>query len=267
MYKVGEFSKITSLSVKTLRLYHEKAVLIPSYVDPDTAYRYYSKTDVDTARTIVLLRAMRFSLSEIRNILQRCSDDSELTAVLQQRQADIDLELSRLKKISASITTILKREKKVLEMKQIECGNVEGKYLKPLLVLSHRWKGPYKETGKALGKLYRKAGRHSTGCAMNLYHDAEYKERADIESCIPLKREINGGDYEVKHLQETQGISIIHKGPYEAIGKSYEALFDYAQKNGLTPAPPFRELYIKGPGMLMKGNPNNYITEIQIPIE
>ncbi len=267
MYKIGEFSKITCLSVKALRLYHEKNVLVPSYVDPDTSYRYYSKSDAGTARTIVLLRSMRFSLSEIQNILQRCNDEADLVEVLRQRQTEIQKEVGRLQKISASITTILKREKRVPDMKSIEVGVVAEKLLEPLWVISLRWTGAYKDSGKAFGKLYRKAGRYSTGCAMSLYHDAEYREQADIESCVPLKREIDGGNFKVKCLPGIRCLSTVHQGPYDQLGKSYEALFDFAKEHGLTPALPFRERYIKGPGMILAGNPENYVTEVQIPLE
>ncbi|WP_027722864.1 MerR family transcriptional regulator [Maridesulfovibrio zosterae] len=267
MYKIGEFSKITCLSVKTLRLYHEKELMVPSYIDPDTSYRYYSKADVETARTIVLLRTMRFSLSEIQHILRSCSGDTDLVDILKQRQKEIEMEVGKLKRISASIGTILKREKKAFEMKEFEIGTVSEKYIEPILVITLRWKGSYGDTGKAFGKLYRKAGRYSTDHAMNLYHNAEYHEIADIESCVPLKRAIDGGDFEVKHLPETRCLSIIHKGPYDKIGNSYKALFDYANEQKLAPVTPFREHYIKGPGMIMTGNPENYITEIQMPIE
>lgn len=266
MYKVGEFSKITSLTVKTLRLYHEKSILVPSYIDPDTSYRYYSRADVQTAQTIKLLRTMRFSLSEIHDILMECLDDSDLRVVLTKRQAAIDQELGRLKRITASISTILNREKRALDMRKIELGVIEEKQIAPLLVLSLRWTGPYRDSGDAFGKLYKKAGRQADGHAMSLYHDAEYQEIADIESCIPLKKEISGGDLVVKELPAIRCLSIIHKGAYESIGQSYAALFDYAKQHGLVPVPPFRVVFVKGPGLVMKGDPNNYITEVQMPI-
>lgn len=267
MYKIGEFSKITCLSVKTLRLYHEKKLLEPSYIDPDTSYRYYSKADVKTARTVILLRSMRFSLAEIQRILEYCSEDADLADILRQRQNEIQEEIGKLKKISASIGNILNRDKKVLEVKEIEVGIVTEKTITPILVIAQRWTGAYKETGKIMGKLYKKAGRHSTGHSMSLYHDKEYQEVADIESCVPLKQTIEGGDFEVKCLPEIRCISIIHKGPYDELGRSYEALFDYAKEKDFTPTTPFREHYIKGPGMIMAGNTKNYITEIQMPIE
>ena len=48
MFSIGEFSKITGLSVKTLRFYHEKELLAPTQVDPQSGYRYYDRAAAST---------------------------------------------------------------------------------------------------------------------------------------------------------------------------------------------------------------------------
>jgi len=70
-------------------------------------------------------------------------------------------------------------------------------------------------------------------------------------------------------LQELPGgtfISLIHRGPYTELGKSYERLFAYLHQKGLQAQLPSREIYLKGPGMIFRGNPKNYLTEIQVPV-
>ena len=56
------------------------------------------------------------------------------------------------------------------------------------------------------------------------------------------------------------------KGPYDEVGPTYQALISYAKEHGLEIKAPCREIYIKGPGMIFKGNPQKYVTEVQIPI-
>jgi DNA-binding transcriptional MerR regulator len=51
-YSIGEFSQVTGLSVKTLRFYHERGILIPSSVDDATGYRFYDAAKVEKARVI-----------------------------------------------------------------------------------------------------------------------------------------------------------------------------------------------------------------------
>ena len=66
MLKIGEFSKLTRLTVKALRFYEEKGLLLPARVDPWTGYRYYDGTQLETAARIKALRQLDFSLEQIR---------------------------------------------------------------------------------------------------------------------------------------------------------------------------------------------------------
>lgn len=54
---------------------------------------------------------------------------------------------------------------------------------------------------------------------------------------------------------------------YETLTSAYAAIDSYAAENQLKLCPPFREVFIKGPGMFLKGNPEKYITEIQFPVQ
>jgi len=53
-YSIGEFSQITGLSVKTLRFYHEKGILLPSSVDEATGYRFYQADKIEKARIRII---------------------------------------------------------------------------------------------------------------------------------------------------------------------------------------------------------------------
>ena len=67
MYKIGEFSRIVDMPVRTVRYYDEVDVLKPEYVDQFSGYRYYTDNNVSEAEWIKLLRATGFSLEEIVN--------------------------------------------------------------------------------------------------------------------------------------------------------------------------------------------------------
>ena len=49
---IGDFSRATHLSVKTLRHYHRLGLLVPAEVDPDSSYRRYSTEQIPTAQVI-----------------------------------------------------------------------------------------------------------------------------------------------------------------------------------------------------------------------
>src|ERR1700758_5780524 len=66
---IGEFSRITHLSVKTLRRYHEAGLLQPAQVDPHTGYRYYATAQVPTAQVIRRFRELGMPVREVREVL------------------------------------------------------------------------------------------------------------------------------------------------------------------------------------------------------
>ena len=70
---IGEFAAASRLSPKALRLYGENGLMPPTWVDPDSGYRYYRVEQLRTAAMIALLRRGGMSLVEIRGFLRQPS--------------------------------------------------------------------------------------------------------------------------------------------------------------------------------------------------
>jgi effector-binding domain-containing protein len=267
MFSIGQFSKITGLSVKTIRLYHEKGLLHASRVDDLTGYRYFDRRGVQRARAVAFLKEMVFSLAEIKEILDGFQDEVEIIDFLERQRKEIETRLGKLDRIAASLDSLLQKEKEAAAMLAQNRYEVTEKTLPDQRVATIRWKGKYGETGKALGRVARLVGRHAAGAPFNLYHDADYKEEdADIESGFPVHEVKPGRDVSVKVLPGGRCVSLIHRGSYDSLGRSYERLFEYIQQRGYEPLTPSREIYLKGPGMILRGNPKNYLTELQVLI-
>ena len=144
---------------------------------------------------------------------------------------------------------------------------VGEKNLTDIQVAGLRWKGRYAETGKAFRQLGKLAGRHISGKPMNLYYDADYKEEdADIETCFPVRNMESSGALSVHVLPGGRCVSLVHKGHYENLGRSYAKIMAHIAMRGYKSLLPSREIYLKGPGLIFRGNPKNYLTEIQIMI-
>src|SRR5690242_8382788 len=75
MFSIGEFSRSTGITVKTLRFYHDEKLLIPTHVDAQTGYRYYDPVLIARAKRIVDLRSLEFSLDQIREMLTPGNSD------------------------------------------------------------------------------------------------------------------------------------------------------------------------------------------------
>ncbi|MGL5086701.1 MAG: GyrI-like domain-containing protein, partial [Clostridium sp.] len=134
-------------------------------------------------------------------------------------------------------------------------------------VASLRYQGKYSDVGEYIKSIYKVVKGKASGTPFNIYYDGEYKEIADIEVCVPIKKHIENSSVVIKKLPGITGISTIHYGEYNELKNAYKALYDYANKNNISCKYPSREIYLKGPGMIFKGNPSKYITEIIIPVE
>ncbi|HEX3073907.1 MAG TPA: MerR family transcriptional regulator [Ignavibacteriales bacterium] len=264
MFTIGEFSKITGLTITTLRLYHEKGLLVPPDVNADSKYRAYDNASAERARIIIRLKEIGYSLAEIKDILDSCEDEAELLDSLLRHKAEIEQKIERDKRALQSIEEIIQREKEA-EQKMKEANyEPEIEQIEDMLIAGIKMTGKYSDVGKAFGKLGKTLKMNIAGKAMNLYYDREYKEEdANYEACFPVSKPVSEGEIESRILKGGKAVTIIHKGPYENLGLSYQKLFEFIAKNNYEVIVPTREVYIKGPGMIFRGNPENYITEIQ----
>jgi len=266
MFSIGEFSKLTQLTVKTLRFYHEEGLLIPAFIDPDTGYRYYGSGQVETARAITYLRSLEFSINDIKELLSHAADD-DLLKVLERQQAAIKERIKKLRKAALSIDHFILEERQAREMSQT-ANQVQEKKLEPILVAGIRMQGKYSDCGSAFARIGRSLGRFICGKPLLLHYDAEYKEAAaDFEACLPVRQQKVAAGIAVRELPGGRCVWLIHQGPYDQLGRSYARVFEYINDRKYRPTLPTREVYLKGPGMIFKRNPKKYLTEIQVLIE
>jgi DNA-binding transcriptional MerR regulator/effector-binding domain-containing protein len=268
VYSIGEFSRITGLSIKTLRYYHEQGLLAPSCVDEDSGYRYYAPAKVEIAQVITQLRALELPLADIAEIIRTADDDSDLLAVLERHRTTIGEKLRRYRGIVESLDQLIAKQKEERMASQTADFAIEQKVLAPMLIAAVRMRGRYSACGRGFSQIARSFGRHLCGPAFLLHYDSEYREDdANYEACFPIRQPKQVGGVEVRELAGGPCVALLHKGPYDELGRSYAKVFDYLKERGLEEELPTREVYLKGPGMIFKGNPKRYLTEIQIPLK
>ena len=86
MFKIGEFSKLSRISIRMLRHYDEIGLLVPEETDPWTGYRRYAAAQLMTANRITALRGLGFSLAETAALLACWEDRTAMeTRLLAQR--------------------------------------------------------------------------------------------------------------------------------------------------------------------------------------
>ena len=263
---IGEFSRATGLTVKTLRFYHEKSILIPARVDVGTGYRFYSVEQTEQARVIKALKELQFSIQQITQIVTDVTDETDLLDYLENKQSDIQSRMQRDRQTVQSIKSIVTDIRETRTLMTTSTTTFETKTIEPILVAAYNMNAPYKDCGTGFKKIGKAFGRHMNGKGMLLCHDDEYKEIANYDVCFPIRKGESKGDIEVRELPQIRCVTLIHYGPYDTISESYAKMLAYLKEHDLKIAGPSREVYLKGPGMILKGNPKNYVTELQFPI-
>ena len=84
---------------------------------------------------------------------------------------------------------------------------------------------------------------------------------------MPIRKGTPADNISVRELAGGRCLTLLHQGPYEDLGQSYAKILSHIKQEEYTIQCPSRELYIKGPGMIFKGNPLKYLTEIQFLID
>jgi DNA-binding transcriptional MerR regulator len=270
MFSIGEFSTISGITVRTLRFYHELGLLVPASVDPATNYRMYDERNLETAKVIAALRALEFPLEQIREILTECRDDRDALGQLERQQKMLTGKVRHYQTVLNTINELVEKERRARDESKMATSTptIQEREVESLLVAGVRMKGSYSDCGKGFATLCKMLGRQIAGKPLCLFYDGEYREGdANFEPCMPIRKLIPSNGIIVHELPAVRCVTLMHHGPYEDSKNSYAKILKYVHEHGYKVSLPTREVYIKGPGMIFRGNPKNYITEIQIPVE
>lgn len=271
-YQIGEFSIISRLSIKTLRYYHECGLLEPAFIDAESGYRYYDQSCLERAKIINELKELDFPLREIKEILDHCKDDSELISYAIKKSEEIKEKIAHYSLMQKKLEVFIQQAGQDEEAKIQMSQEIIIKEIPDMLIASIRFKGKYQDITPVFGSLFKNIGRYCNGAPFSLYYDSGYKEdEADIEACVPVRTmvemTVSNDGIKCRKLTGGKAVTTIHKGPYETIGQSYQLLFDHINENKRQIRLPNREVYLKGPGMILPRSPKKFITEIQMLLE
>src|SRR5262249_11465645 len=249
MYTIGEFSRATALTIKTLRFYHQEGILIPSRVDPETGYRYYDESDLETARVVTYLRSLDVPLIEVKEIL-RTAEDSAVADALDRHRKAIEERMRHYRRVIRSLQEFVDRERQMQARAQTATHEVTEKTLEPFLIAGIRMQGHYADCGKAFGKIGRTFRSDISGPAFLLHYNSEYRENdADFEACMSVKKRRAANGIEVRELPAVQALTLQHRGSYHEIAPAYALLLRTIRERKYEILMPTREIYLRGPGI------------------
>jgi DNA-binding transcriptional MerR regulator len=270
MFSIGEFSTVSGITVRTLRFYHEIGLLVPAAVDPETNYRAYDERNLETAKVIAALRGLEFPLEQIREILNECRDDEDALGQLERQQKMLTGKVRHYQTVLNTISQLVEKERRTRDESKMATATatIQEREVDSLLVAGIRMKGPYSDCGKGFATLGKTLGRQIAGKPLCLFYDGEYRDGdANFEPCMPIRKLVPSNGITVHELPAVHCVTLTHHGPYEDLKDSYAKLLKYVHEHKYRVSLPTREVYVKGPGMIFRGSPKKYITEIQLPVE
>jgi DNA-binding transcriptional MerR regulator len=270
MIKIGDFARLSQVSVVTLRYDDEMDLLKPVKVDTFTGYRFYSAAQLPRLNRILALKDLGFSLEQIRLMLADGLTSEQLRGMLTVQRHEVEKRLAeegqRLQRIEARLRQIELEDK-------MPKYDVVIKNTPAMLVASQRVTIPTNDQVPqylvgAYMEVYhyvREQGAKDTGPCFALWHSpADVYENEEVEAIVPIDRSLKGTErVRVYELPTAQVAAVVHQGDFEDFTQGHAALLEWIDANGYQIVGPYREIYIKHD----KGELSDSTTEIQFAVE
>ena len=269
MLKIGEFSKLSRVSVRMLRHYDEIGLLKPAEIDRFTDYRYYREDQLPTVCRITALKDMGFCLADIVRILAVYDDREALEGFFAARQQ----ELETLSRETEQKLTLLEAARKRLRKEENMNYNVTIKTIPERYAATVRMTLPrYEDEGRIWSTLVSETAPMKLVeadpclCAVS-YLDGEYKEEnVDMMAWKTVKGSYPDTEHvKFQTLPEVTVASCTFQGSYTQITEVYAAVVAWMEANGYAAAGPMFNIYHVSPHETQ--NPAEFVTEVCYPVK
>lgn len=270
MIKIGDFSKLSRISIRMLRHYNEIGLLMPDSIDDFTGYRYYSETQLPLANRISALKNMGFSLAVIMEILKEYDDPDALRKYLVLKHAEIKEQAENTNRQLLLLETTINR---IGKDENIMNYNVVLKEMPQRYVASLRKIIPaYENEGMLWEQLMKETASLNMQMAnpcngMAVFYDEGYKE-SDVDVEIQISVEGNYKNTEnvvFKTAAPIQMASVTFKGSYEQLTAINESIANWVTDNNYDFDGAMFNIYHVGPAT--ESNPDNWVTEVCYPVK
>lgn len=224
---IGHFGRLSQLSRKALRLYDDRGILSPAWIDPGSGYRYYSHDQLTIARRVRLLRAMEMPLDQIAIILEAWENDPlEAVRLIHGHIASVEKKLETVRlaarllmnELSPDMEQIMTFQFNEQEMDKQNVASIRRRISVPRF---HAWIKP------ALRQLWghiEAAGAKAAGDPVALYYGpVNENDDGPVEICVPFQGDVPpGGEIKIRELPAHKAIQIRTFGEYNDYPKLLE---------------------------------------------
>jgi len=281
MFKIGEFSRLSRVSVRMLRHYDQLGLLTPSQTDPFTGYRYYSAEQLPRLNRIIALRDLGFSLEQIAGMLEQDLSTDQLLGMLRLKRAEVETQLQSEQQRLARLE---------VRIRQLHESPAHGSYdvivreIVPELAATLREVAADDDRIQQMFDIVETyvvqfEGARADRPPFSIYYDDDYREKdVDAEVAVPLKYAIPENErVRVRQMPRLSQVAcVVHVGEYADIYQAYNSLLAWIEANGYRMVGPIREVYLRYgadgldfalPTTYLANQEHEYVTELQLSVE
>ncbi len=251
-YRIGDFSNLSGLSIKTLRYYDRIGLLQPSSIDLRTRYRFYESDQLQSVAVIAALKELGASLDDIKRVLHRTDTRAEHLHLLQKlrRNAQASLEAARrsLSWIEGAMDSLDQGERDV---------PVVLRRRPAMRIASMRARTrSYEEIGVLERDLHQALNGERIGAVQGvLWHRCAASGAIEGEPFVQVSARTRRGAYAVSELPDAVVATAYCQPTDRDAERVYDAVSRWIHLHDYTLAAPKREVYV---GSLL---------EVQFPVK
>jgi predicted transcriptional regulator YdeE/DNA-binding transcriptional MerR regulator len=276
MLKIGDFSRLAQVTVKTLRHYDRLRLLRPVYIDRFTGYRYYALEQLPRLNRILALKDLGFSLDQVSELLDNELPAQRLRDLFNQKQNDLH---ERIKTEESRLNRVAER---LVQIEQEGCLPASEVLLKPLPQLQVAAiratlyaKGDLSEERQWLKAVIaswaQQVGVNAAGQWLTCYHNSQYSETSqDIDMALVLQEPVD----RLRKLKARKPVQVytlpaIGTAASLLVAKDQElttgitTLYSWSERNQYQPNGNLRAMELSDPHAQQAVS----LTEVQLPVQ
>lgn len=265
---IGQFSRLSQLSIRMLRHYDEHGVLHPTRVDPASGYRSYAPALLVTAHRVRQLRDVGLSVAELAECVPLLADPVALRALLVRQRGRLVDEVAEVTGRIREVDQIISALEEPIMAIEITHRTMPARTVASLRAVIPS----YADEGQLWQRLMPAVFSSGTtpapdAHAIAVFHDEDYKEAdADVEIQFAVAGPFpDAGDIHCVQVPEQEvAVGVLH-GPYDQIGSVMEAVGRWVPEHGYTFAGPMFNVYLVSPHE--QPDPAQWVTEVCVPVK
>jgi DNA-binding transcriptional MerR regulator/effector-binding domain-containing protein len=261
---IGDFSRMTHLSVKALRHYHDVGLLEPAEIDPSSGYRFYEPGQLPIAQVIRRFRDLDMPLEEIRAMLEAPDVETRNKVIVAHMQR-MEAQLAITQAAVTSLRSLLERPPARMAVEHRSAGVMRALAIAERVTeaeLVAWWSGAFTELDAAL----RSAGVVPAGPRGALYPAELFEQEVGtVVAYVPVPAEVDRtGRARMTEIPAAELAVAVHRGPFGDLDQTYSALGMYVTEREIGVDGPIREVYLVTP--FDTSDESEHVTEVCWPV-